>query len=122
MKTVIKIYVALFLFLPFAEAIEVRMWTDLQGRKVEATLTKLEGTSVILKLKNGNELPYPLDKLSVEDRKYVEGALVFLADSKKVLTEDKPTKPSEIPKITELLNFDSPWPERITFSEDPLYM
>ncbi len=106
MKIAKRIYLTLFLLATFGSAVEVRIWTDLQGRKVEATLVKVEDGSVILKLNNGNELPYLIDKLSVEDRKYVAGVFVSLSDPKKVIAEDA-------------LNFDHPWPERITFSEDP---
>ncbi|MBK1881995.1 hypothetical protein JIN85_06185 [Luteolibacter pohnpeiensis] len=96
-------------------AAEPRTWTDSQDRKVEATLVRLDGSNVILKLANGREVPYPLEKLSAEDQKYVQnlhieqpenGEAADTSDGKEVVT-------------TEPVNFDSPWPERVNFKEDP---
>jgi hypothetical protein len=57
---------------------------------------------VILKLRDGREVPYPLAKLSAVDGKYVEANRTSLpVDNGKAL------------------NFEAPWPDLIRFSEDP---
>jgi hypothetical protein len=91
------------LLLSLTHAAELRSWTDIQNRKIEATLLRVEDKTVIFKLKNGSEIPYPMAKLSLADCKYLEELIV------------SPT--SE--KTGQSLNFDQPWPERIKFSEDP---
>jgi len=93
---------------------EVRTWTDSLNRKTEAELVKIDGTNVILKLKDGREVPFPLEKLSQPDRDFVGTQRVELEknmpEGGAESAEEKPSKP---------LNFDSPWPDRITFTEDP---
>ena len=96
----------LILFSPLAFAQEMRSWTDSQGREVRATLVRAAGKDVILKLTDGRELPFPLEKLAAADRKYVE------ENSQK--TSPKPAAAEEA-----IANFDAPWPDRISFSEDP---
>lgn len=93
---------------------EVRTWTDSLNRKTDAELVKIEGANVILKLKDGREVPFPLEKLSQPDRDFVGTQRAELEknmpEGGEEAAEEKPSKP---------LNFDSPWPERITFTEDP---
>ena len=91
------------LFLSLTHAAELRSWTDIQNRKIEATLLRVEDKTVILKLKDGREIPYPLTKLSLDDCKYVEESRIPLGPE----------------KAGQSLNFDLPWPERIKFCEDP---
>lgn len=81
---------------------EVRTWTDAQDRKVEAVLMKADEVSVVLKLKNGKEVSFPLEKLSIADRKYVEENSAFLADTKEVIADDKARETPEPEKIREL--------------------
>ncbi len=45
-----------------------RVWTDSQGRKVEASFIKLEGDIVYIQLANGQVYPLPLARLSPEDQ------------------------------------------------------
>jgi hypothetical protein len=93
--------------LGLVHAAEVRSWTDIQDRKIEACLLRVEEKTVVLKLKDGRELPYPLAKLSAADCKYVEDYRVRLGADK---TLDEAGKS---------LNFAAPWPQLIKFSEDP---
>ena len=96
----------LFLFsltLALAQASEVRSWTDVQDRTIEATLVRVDGQTVILKLKDGREVPYPLAKLSAADGKYVEANKT----------------PPLVASNGKTLNFDAAWPDLIKFSEDP---
>jgi hypothetical protein len=83
---------------------ELRSWKDLQNRTVEARMVGLEGESVILEMKDGRKIPFPLAKLSPEDAEY--------ARSRKTAEKAGPAKDLEP-------NFNLPWPERIKFSEDP---
>ncbi|MEO5916893.1 MAG: SHD1 domain-containing protein [Luteolibacter sp.] len=102
---------AIFLLcLALANAAEVRTWTDVQGRKIEASLARIDGQSVVLKLKDGREVPYPLAKLSDADRKNVE-------ENRALTSSVKSTKNSA--EASQPLNFDAPWPDIIRFTEDP---
>jgi hypothetical protein len=86
---------------------ELRSWTDSLDRKIDAELLKIDGDNVVLKLKDGREIPYPLGKLSAADRTFVDSQRATLASAPTA------TKPAGA------LNFGDPWPERITFTEDP---
>ena len=90
------------LFLALAQAAEIRSWTDVQDRKIEASMVRVDGQTVILKLKDGREVPYPLVKLSAADGQYVAA--------------NRTPSPADAGKT---LNFDAPWPDLIKFSEDP---
>jgi hypothetical protein len=99
-------------------AFESRSWTDVQDRKIEATLVRGDAQSVVLKLANGREVPFPLEKLSSSDREYVEknrALLPAMATASKTATPSAPAASGS----KDELNFNAPWPERIKFSEDP---
>ena len=101
------------LFLAFVlRAEDLRTWTDIQNRKIEATLLRADAESVVLKLKNGREVPFPLTKLSPSDGEYVE-----LARAKLNILGETPTAPTTNSDPSE--NFDQAWPDRIKFTEDP---
>ncbi len=108
-----RLLVVIVLILGLAHAAEVRSWTDIQGRKVEASLLRVEDKTIILKLKDGREIPYPLAKFSADDCKYVAESQAAGATEKPAKT----TKPGEDGDKT--LNFDAPWPAVIKFTEDP---
>ncbi len=91
------------LLVALAQAAEVRSWTDVQDRKIEASMVRVDGQTVILKLKDGREVPYPLAKLSAADGKYVEA------------NRTQPPAADD----AKALNFAAPWPDLIKFSEDP---
>lgn len=59
---------ALSLGVMSASAATTRVWTDVSGRKVEATFIKLEGDTVYIQLATGQVFPLPLAKLSAEDQ------------------------------------------------------
>jgi hypothetical protein len=91
---------------------EARVWVDRENRKVEAELAGLDGGQVILKLKDGRKIPYPLEKLSVEDAASARqlaaagkgaGESVATADA---VGGDRP-------------NFDASWPDKVRFTGDP---
>ena len=102
-----------------AGAFEARSWTDNQDRKIEATLVRGDAQTVVLQLADGREVPFPLAKLSLADRDYVEKSRALLpsmkALAKPAVTPNKPTPETKDDGV----NFDAPWPERIKFSEDP---
>ena len=55
------------------DAIEQRTWTDSEGIKMVAAVTKIDGDKVIFRLqKNGKIVPYPISKLSEEDQKLIK--------------------------------------------------
>lgn len=56
---------------------ELRTWTDSTGRfKVEAEFIECEDDVLLLRKENGKAIRMPLDKLSEEDRQYVEQRIV----------------------------------------------
>ena len=57
------------LLLPVAAT--ARTWTDTTGKKIEADIVAVEGDKVVLKFK-GKDTRLPLERLSEEDRKFVE--------------------------------------------------
>lgn len=63
---------SLSLALSFDQLATARTWTDSSGRKVEADFAGMKGDSVLLKLANGQTVPFPLVRLSSEDRNYLQ--------------------------------------------------
>jgi hypothetical protein len=118
MSPAMRILPILFSMSSLAWAFETRTWTDVQDRKIEAALVRGGDKDVVLKLVNGREVPFPLEKLSPPDREYVEKNRALLPATS---TPAKAAVPAtkEAPKSDDELNFDAPWPERIKFSEDP---
>lgn len=49
-----------------------RLWTDVEGRPLRATLSHVDGEKVTLILEGGREAEVALDRLSEEDRDYLE--------------------------------------------------
>lgn len=94
-------------------ALESREWTDTLSRKIQASLVKVDGENVILKMKDGREVPFPLAKLSQPDRDFVAAQHVEspanMPPPAKAAAGENNTPP----------NFNAPWPDRITFTEDP---
>jgi hypothetical protein len=112
LKLWLLLFSTLLIHALFAE--DMRTWTDAQDRKIEAALVKAGSDAVVLKLKNGREVPYPIAKLSAADADYIEEARARL----KILEGSTEVNPTPAAK-DEGLNFDSPWPDRIRFEEDP---
>ena len=93
----------------FSPAQEIRSWTDAQDRRIEAALVRVEDQSVVLRLKDGREVPYPLAKLSAADRAHVAGQQIKAGSSKPLTAFETKIPP----------NFNGPWPEVVRFTEDP---
>lgn len=51
---------------------EVRKWTNLDGRVIEAEYVRSQDKNAILKLKDGREVPVELAKLSASDQEFVK--------------------------------------------------
>ncbi len=99
-------WIYLILLAAICQAAEIRSWTDVQNRKIQARMLGVEGEAVILELIDGRKIPYPLAKLSTADAEY--------AKSQSSETVEKPATETDT-----ALNFDAPWPERIKFNDDP---
>jgi hypothetical protein len=85
-----------------------RVWTDVRGREVTARMAGVDGDSIILELKDGRKVPYPLAQLSDADRQ--------AASHWK--PAEKPPERTETPATAEL-NFNDNWPDRVSFKDDP---
>ena len=70
MKARTACVVWLFLALPLTAQYE--KWKNTEGKVIEAELTKVEGENVILILRNGKQVSYPIAKLAEESRKMIE--------------------------------------------------
>ncbi len=49
---------------------EVRLWKSSDGREVPAEMKGIQGDKVMLKMKDGRVIPYPLAQLSAADQEY----------------------------------------------------
>lgn len=85
-----------------------RVWTDDKGRKTKAELLKIEDNFAVLLLPDGREAPFPIEKLSKIDQAFIQK---FELDE----GHDDGESEEEAP----ILNFDDPWPERVSFKDDP---
>lgn len=106
-----RIFILLLLTLSASYAQQAeRVWTDDQGRNVKAKLVSVKGNEVMLLLPDGRELPYPLEKLSEVDQAYIE----------KFGLENQ-AEPEDGNEAEEAVidNFDDPWPDRVSFKDDP---
>lgn len=52
---------------------DLRRWTDVKGNRIEAAFLKVDGPSILLRLKDGKVVPTKLENLCAEDRAYVNG-------------------------------------------------
>ena len=73
MRTCCLLLMGLMLLIHPAAANENRTWTDSTGRKVEATLVRVDGENVVLQSANGRQSTLPLTRLSDADQRYVKG-------------------------------------------------
>lgn len=105
----VRIFIFLLLLTGLSRAAGMREWTDDQNRRIEATLVEIKGQTVILKLADGREVPYPLASLSAGDAAYV----------KLVAATMKPDLAPGNAGAKEKPDFSSPWPERAKLAEDP---
>jgi hypothetical protein len=69
MKTIL-VSMVLTLCLVVPGLAELRVWKNTQGREIPAEMTGLQGDNVLLRMKDGRVVPYPLAQLSPEDQAY----------------------------------------------------
>jgi hypothetical protein len=62
----------LTIFLLTGIALGARTWTNTEGKSITADLVSFDGSTVILKLGNGNKVPLSLDKLCPEDAAFLK--------------------------------------------------
>lgn len=84
---------------------EMRVWTDVQNRKLTASYIKTDDTNVYLKSNKGKDITYPIEKLSAADQDFIK------------LKNEKPSEKSSSP--TSALNFSDPFPPRVELVGDP---
>ena len=60
---------------------EVRTWTNTDGKEIEAAFVSADEVEVIIEI-SGNEVAYPLAKLSVADQAWVSGILKALEEER----------------------------------------
>jgi hypothetical protein len=51
---------------------QTRAWTDVQGRTVQAAYGGVEGDQVLLKMANGNSVPFAISRLSAADQAFIK--------------------------------------------------
>lgn len=94
--------------------LNARTWTDISGRKIEATLVSQTPKEVVLQLENGQNATVPLARLSESDQKYLRD----IGDKPQPETPgSKKTTPAT--EDAAQLNWDAPWPEDVPFKENP---
>jgi hypothetical protein len=102
--------VALWVALPVRlDASEFRKWTDERGREVEARIVDRNDDLVTLELRDGRKVPFPMAKLSKADREAAAEWQAEEAPAEEDLADENESKP----------DFSSPWPERVSFKDDP---
>lgn len=62
-----------------ADAVSARVWTDINGRQVQATFAGLDGENILLTLQSGDTVPVPLARFSAEDQQYARTTKVAAA-------------------------------------------
>lgn len=94
-----------------------RTWTDIMGRKLEGALVAADDREVALRLENGRVVNVEIDRLSEEDREYIEVWKVRGGD------DEEKGGPEAGSKLTrdegDGINFDAPWPDKVRFGDDP---
>ena len=95
-------------------AVSARVWTDIQGRKIDAELVTSDDTEVVLRLKTGKNATVPLSRLSKADLDFVASG----GSDSEGSAEKGPSDAAES-KDDEILNWDTPWPDSVPFKDDP---
>ena len=90
--------------------LQARVFTDVNGKKIEATITKVEKDTVSLLLKShGKEYDVPLARLKQADQRFV----------KEWAKKQSATEKSDSNKKTEAKhNFDEAWPDLVDVDLD----
>jgi len=76
-----------------ASALQARTWTDRSGKyRIEAELIAVRDGKAYLERANGRVTTVPLDKLSIEDLKYLASSTDYAESVKPFLPKDEPAK------------------------------
>ncbi len=104
----------------------MREWTDEDGRQVEAEFAGLDANRVTLRLADGREIPFPLERLSPEDQEYVEAraAAVDAADPGESAAVDSGQPAAARQGDGRIVRGNGPralteWPDTIALDETP---
>jgi hypothetical protein len=57
---------------PAKAAPAILNWTNFEGKTIQAGFVRLDGENVVLKMANGQEIPYPLSKLNPASQKQAQ--------------------------------------------------
>lgn len=79
-----------------AQDSNLRQWTDNQGRQVEAAFGGLEADAVMLIMKDGKRVPFPLERLSVEDQDFARSQTAPAAGGASRLPAEKRSWPGKV--------------------------
>ncbi|MBB5350852.1 hypothetical protein HNR46_001086 [Haloferula luteola] len=98
--------------------VDARVWTDVQGREIEADYVSSDDEEVVLRLPGGKNVTVPFSRLSPRDVEYArqgggDDDEQFLDDD----DEDTGSKGGSTSEV--ILNWDEPWPDTVVFKEDP---
>ena len=100
--------ILLFAVSTAASAREIRIWTDKEGRKIEAALIGASASEARLRMKNsGKEYKVPLNHLSPADQAYI----------KKEMAKPQGPRLARIPLGFE--NWNDDWPKLISGTVSP---
>lgn len=47
---------------------EMHNWTNFEGNTIQAAFVRVEGTNIVIRMGNGQEIPYAINKLSAESK------------------------------------------------------
>ena len=76
------------------QALEIRTWTSLSGKSIEAEYVRIDGDKIVLKDKDGREMVVKRAELSQGDLRYIEEVA---PKSSTPLLGEKPVKPGATP-------------------------
>ena len=95
-----------------------RTWTDVNGRKIEASLVAQNDSGVVLRLKNGKNATVPLKRLSKGDIEFLENGG---EEDGEPDTDPPETADADESKDDgeDALNWNDPWPVNVPFKDNP---
>jgi hypothetical protein len=103
-------FAVLGLLLGSAALAQPRLWTDVDGRQVEAAYVSHNDSELVMRLADGREATVPLERLSEADRDFLEERATEENDSGEASAPEEEAGE---------LNWDDEWPMDVKFDEDP---
>ncbi len=74
-----------------ADKADYRIWTNLQGKKIEAILLNSDDSKITLEMRNGREYQLKLTEVSKEDAEYVAQWVEKRSELEKIAEQPKPS-------------------------------